>query len=381
MTEPVRTLQAENLSLLQREYFALRDEINAAISHVLESGHYKEDEVTAAFEREFADLCEVDFAVGTASGTMALVIGLQALGVGAGDEVIAPAYTCTSTTSAISLIGARVRLVDVDAETLAMDPSDLHANIGPKTRAVIPVHMFGLAANMDEVKSLAQEHDLKIVEDATLAVGARYHDRPAGSLGHVGAFSFAPSKVIGSVGWGGMVVTDSPEVAGRARQLAGHGPLERLPSVLDRPGVRKIPGYNAQLSGLLAAALRVKLQKLDGWLARRREIASLYDEACDRLGIRRTHVPNGSEPSRKAYPIFVKERDSLLHELKSSGLPAKVYFDPALHLLPIHSDLDYEAGSFPVAEYVADHHIALPVHPYLTQDEVSSVIDILERYH
>lgn len=381
MTDSVSALQTERLSLIQREYFALKDEIDAAISQVLESGHYKEDEITAAFEREFADLCGVDFAVGTASGTMALVIGLQALGVSVGDEVIAPAYTCTSTTSAISLIGARVRLVDLDPETLAMDPSDLQAKVGPETQAVIPVHMYGLVANMDEVIGLAREHDLSIVEDATLAVGARYQDRAAGSLGHVGAFSFAPSKVIGSLGWGGMVVTDNPELAGRARQLAGHGPLERLPSALDTPEVRKVPGYNAQLSGLLAAALRVKLQKLDGWLARRREIASLYDAACDRLGIRRTRVPEGSEPSRKAYPIFVEERDSLLQELKSRNLPAKVYFDPALHLLPIHSDLNYEPGSFPVAEYVADHHIALPVHPYLTQDEVSSLIDILERYH
>jgi dTDP-4-amino-4,6-dideoxygalactose transaminase len=372
----------------RREYRALKDELDVAIYRVLDSGVYVLGEDVAALEREFAAFCGARHAVSTASGTMALIVGLKALGIGSGtgsgvrfdigsggrdgDEVIAPAYTSICTTAAITHAGGTVRLADVEEETLTLDPADVERRITPRTRAIIPVHLHGQMAHMDALLELSIRRSLRVLEDAALAVGAMWAGRQAGTIGEAGAVSFAPTKVLGGLGWGGMLLTNHDDVAYRARQLAGFG----LPGGAGETELN-LEGYNAQMSSVLAAMLRVKLRHLPAGLARRRAIAARYDEACDRLGIRRLHAHDAADPSPRVYVIRLPNRDALARHLREAGLDASPHFVPPLHLRPVYAHLGYRRGDFPVAERVTEELLCLPVHPYLTDDEVTRVIDVM----
>lgn len=355
------------------EYEILQEDIDAALARVLRKGAYVADEEVAAFEKEFAAFCGVRFGVATASGTIALVVGLKALGLNPGDEVITAPYTAISTAAAIVHSGGRVVFADVKPETLCLDPDHVRSRITARTRAILPVHLHGQMAEMDPLMDLAAEYGLKALEDAALAAGAEYRQRRAGSIGHAGVISFAPSKLLGGLGWGGILVTDDKGLAVRGRQLAGFGPA----TMPDEPRER-LNGYNAQMNSLQAAGLRVKLACLEGWIRRRREISARYDQACDRLDISRLHPPVWITPSPRVYVIRVADREAAMAELQSVGVDASPHFVPPLHLRELYAGLGYARGDFPVAERAADELICLPVHPHLTDEDVDRIIAGLE---
>lgn len=356
-----------------REYNLLKQEIDYAIQNVLLSGVYVQDLETATLEKEFAAFCGVRYAINTVSGGMALLVGLRALGIGPGDEVITAPYTDIATVMSIINAGAKVVFADVEEDTLTLDPDRVEIQLSDNTHAILPVHIHGQVAEMDPLRQLAERHDLVLLEDAALAAGATYRGRRTGSLGHAGAFSFAPGKVFGGIGWGGMLTTDDPEVATRARQLAGYGPTE---CELETPDC--LEGYSAQMSGLQAADLRIKLRHLENWVNRRRAIASNYDEVCDRLGIRRLQPRPWTEPSYRVYVIFLEGRVQAIQRFKDMGVKALPYYPIPLHLRPSFTKLGYKRGDFPVAEKVTEELICLPVHPHLTDEEVGKVVKALE---
>lgn len=357
----------------EREYQALKPAVDAAVARVLDSGVFVESEEVATFEREFAEFSGVSHAVATASGSTALLIGLHALGIGRDDEVITAAYTCSSTTSAISHAGATIRFADLNEETLTLDPEQVRRLITPATRAILPIHLHGQVADMNAMCALAAEHNLVVLEDAALAAGAEQRGRRVGGLGHAGAVSFAPSKILGGMGWGGILLTHDARLAQRARRLSAYGTREA-----DGDDPDALEGFGAMMSGLQAAILRAKLPHLEGWIARRRAICARYDEACDRLGIHRLHPPADVRPTCRVYIIRTPDRDRVVRDLQSRGVDAGAHFTPPMHLRRVYARLGYRPGDLPVTERVASELICLPAHPYLSDADVEHVIAALE---
>jgi dTDP-4-amino-4,6-dideoxygalactose transaminase len=355
-----------------QEYALMKTAMDEAVLSVLQSGQYVLDENVRRLEETFAKFCGVTYGVGTASGTMALVVGLRAAGIGAGDEVITAPYTSKCTTAAISLANATIRFADIDEETFTLDPKKIAGAITERTRAIMPVHLHGQVADMDAICEIAREHNLFVIEDAALAVGAEYRQRRVGSFGQFAVFSFAPTKILGGIGWGGILVTNDDEIAVRARQISGFG---------YRPGIGEteldLEGYNVMISSIQAAALNVKMPYLTTWLARRREIAARYDEACDALGITRLHPPAHTNPSWRTYVIRLPQRDEMLNCLQQRGIEAGTHFTPVLHMRPLYRYLGYKQGDFPVAEKVTSDLVCLPIHPHLSDVEVTYIIDAL----
>lgn len=363
-----------------REYMGLKKEIDEAIHEVLASGVFVEGEQVAALEAEFAKYCGVHYAITTSSGTMAILVALKALGIGPGDEVITTPYTSNSTTTPITNAGARIRFADVEGETLTLDPAQVEARLTPNTRAILPVHLHGYVVEMGPLIELAEKHDLYILEDVALAAGATYHGRRAGSLAHAGAFSFAPNKILGGIGWGGIVTTNIPEIAARAVALEGYGHFQPRSLPVFPRITEKVEGFRSSISSLEAAGLRVKLPHLESWIKRRREIAARLDEACDSLGFGRLHPHPRTEPTPRSYIILTEHRDDLHRHLKREGVRMGADYLPPLHLRTVYSDLGYQKGDFPVAEHAASELICLAIHPQLTDDEVGKVIKALENF-
>jgi len=360
------------LSEATRDYEAAKKDIDEAVLSVLQSGQYVLDEHVRQLEAIFAQFCGVRHGVGTASGTMALLVGLRAAGIGFGDEVITAPYTSKCTTAAISLANATIRFADISEETLTLDPRKIAPAITERTKAIMPVHLHGQVAEMDAINEIAREHQLMVIEDAALAVGAEYRQQRAGSLGQMAAFSFAPTKILGGIGWGGIFVTNDDEIAIRGRQISGFGYQAAMGSTdLD------LEGYNVMISSIQAAALNAKMPYLEGWLARRREIAARYDEACDALGITRLHPPTHTKPSWRTYIIRVPQRDAIIAGLQRYGIEAGAHFTPVLHTRPLYKHLGYEKGDFPVAEMAAEELICLPIHPHLSDEDVTYIIHTL----
>jgi dTDP-4-amino-4,6-dideoxygalactose transaminase len=357
-----------------REYQALKPAVDAAIARVLDSGVFVESEEVAAFEREFSAFCGVPHGVATASGSTALLVGLHALGIGRDDEVITAAYTCSSTTSAISHAGAKIRFADLDEETLTLDPEQVRRQINLATRAILPVHLHGQVADMQSICALADEHNLMVLEDAALAAGAEQNGRRVGGLGHAGAISFAPSKILGGMGWGGILLTHDARVAHRARRIAAYGSRA---DEGDDP--EALEGFGALMSGIEAAILRAKMPQLEVWIAQRRAVCARYDEACDRLGIRRLHPPANTTVTSRVYIIRHPDRDRVIGELQSRGVDAGKHFTPPMHLRPLYAHLGYRPGDLPVTERVASEVICLPTHPHLSDADVERVCAALEK--
>ena len=359
------------------EYGKLRSELQDALLQVLASGNYVQGPAIKDLEENVARRCGVRYGISTASGTMALIVGLQAMGIGPGDEVIAPAYTAISTTAAITHSGASIVLADILPETLTIDPDDVARHITARTRAIIPVHLHGMLADMDALRAIAERHGLLLLEDAALALGAEYHGRAAGSLGDAAVVSFAPSKILGGVGWGGILVTNSAALARRARQLAGFGPIS-APVSLQAETEPQLEGYNAQLGTLQAAALSVKLPYVDQWLSRRRAIATRLNAVCDRLGVERLQPAPATRPSYRAYVVLVPYREEVKLRLRQLGIEADAHFAPALHLRRVYARLHYAPGRFPVAERLTERILCLPCHPHLSDEDVERMADALE---
>jgi len=349
---------------LQAQHRSIRDEMDAAIRRVLDSGRFVGGPEVEGFEAEFARYLGVKHAMGVGNGTDALQLALKAAGVGAGDEVITTPYTFTATAEAIVNVGARPVFVDVD-NTYTLDVSQVADRITQRTRAVIPVHLYGQAADMAPLMDLAQRHNLIVVEDAAQAQGARYHDRRAGSLGHIACFSFYVTKNLGALGDAGAVATDDDRLAQAIRQLRDHG----------RSGhyLHEIVGVNSRLDALQAAVLRVKLWHLDEWNAARRRVAYAYGERLASSGLSLPYVAPGREPIYHLYVVRTPDRESLRKKLEAAGIGTGIHYPIPLHLQPAYRSLGYERGSHPNSELWADQVLSLPMYAEMTEAQVEQV--------
>jgi len=348
------------------QYAARKAEIDAAISRVLASGRYILGEEVAAFEREFADYCGAAFGVGVNSGTDALIVALRAFGIGEGDEVITVSHTAVATVAAIVAAGAQPVLVDIDPTTCTIDPVMFERAIGPRTRAIVPVHLYGLPADMDAVMAIAEGHGLKVIEDCAQATGARHRGRRVGTIGHAGCFSFYPTKNLGAVGDGGMIVTNDHALAARASAVRQYGWNEARESQVD--------GLNSRLDELQAAVLRAKLPHLDADNLRRAAIAAFYDEALSETGL---GLPRGPEERQHVYHLYVVRsavRDRICEGLRACGVAAGIHYPVPVHLQPAFRDRGMTRWPLPHSEQAAAQVVSLPLYPELTDDQLDTVV-------
>lgn len=353
---------------LKAQYAALRDEIHAAIERVVESQQFILGPEVEALEEEVATYSHCRYGVGVSSGTDALLVSLMAIGLQPGDEVITTPYTFFATAGSIARLGARPVFVDIDPQTYNLDPAKLETAITPRTRAIMPVHLFGQMADMDPILVVAERHDLYVIEDAAQAIGAEYKGRRAGSLGHLGCFSFFPSKNLGGFGDGGMVVTNDPDLADRVRLLRSHGARPKY--------YHKVVGGNFRLDALQAAVLRVKLKHLDAWTAVRQRNAERYRQLFTAAGVD-VGLPCDAGYGRHIYNQFVirsRRRDALMAHLKAHGVGCEIYYPAPLHLQECFADLGYKVGDFPASEQAAQETLAIPIYPELSEAQQETVV-------
>ena len=348
---------------------ALHDEIHAAIDRVLTSGRLVLGPEVEAFEAEFATYVGGGACVGLASGTDAVMIGLRALGVGAGDEVVTVPNTAVPTVSAIRALGATPVFCDVDADTALMDLDRLDAVLGDRTRAIVPVHLFGNAVDVAALRDRLGDRDVAVLEDCAQAHGARLRGAHVGTLGDVGAFSFYPTKNLGAFGDGGLCVAQSEEVAARIRRLREYG--------FDEERVARSEGWNSRLDELQAAILRVKLTHLDGFVERRRALAAIYDEGVRASALRPLATTPGAEHAYHLYVVRAGERDRLRAELDGRGIGTGIHYPVPIHRMPAYEFLGQAAGSLPVSERLAGEILSLPMYPELPESDAHRVIEAL----
>jgi len=355
---------------LGAQYRSIREEIRDAIDAVLESQHFILGPQVNTMEREIADYCGARLGVGVASGTDALTLALHAGGIGPGDEVLVPSFTFIATADSVSLLGATPVFVDILPDTFCLNPAEVVGKITPRTKAIIPVHLYGQAADMDEIGAIAKSHNLLVIEDNAQAIGARYKGKRTGSLGHIGCLSFFPSKNLGGFGDGGMVVTDSQEMAARLRSLRAHGTTKKYFSVEQ--------GWNSRLDELQAAILRVKLRHLDDWAEGRRSRAALYNGLLAGVeGLRTPSVGLDREHVYHQYTVRIASRDKVQKKLQDAGVPTTVYYPVPIHLQPIYGSLGYKPGDLPESEKAALEALSLPIYPELTDAQVERVANAL----
>ena len=354
---------------LKAQYRTIQPEIDAAVQRVIERADFVLGADVAAFEAEFADYCGTAHAIGCGSGTEALHLGLEALGIGPGDEVIMPAMTFVATALAINQCGAKPVLVDVDPDTALIDPQTIERAITPKTKAILPVHLFGQCADMDAIGAIARAHKLKIVEDAAQAHGAQRNGVKAGSLGDVGCFSFYPGKNLGAYGDGGLVTTNDAAVADKLSLLRNWGSRRKYH--------HEAMGTNSRLDTIQAAVLRVKLRHLDAWNAARRRHAAAYDAALAPLkDIQRTRYDAGT--IYHLYVVRTADRDAALDALNKAGVGAAIHYPFAVHEHAAYAWLGYRPGSFPVSESWARRCLSLPIYPELPEKAPSRAAAVLQ---
>jgi dTDP-4-amino-4,6-dideoxygalactose transaminase len=360
---------AKKISLFdfQAEYAELREEILAALDGVCRKATFILGEEVEAFEREFADFTGAKHCIALANGTAALHLGLLALGVQAGDEVITSPNSFIATAEAISYCGAQPVFVDIDPATANLDPKLIERAITPRTRAILPVHLYGRPADMDAILEVAARHGLRVLEDAAQAHGARYRGRRCGSIGHAAAFSFYPTKNLGAYGEAGALTTNDDQIAKFARAARTHGQTARYE--------HEFIGYNYRMDGIQGAVLRVKLRRLYNWTVRRREIAAQYRRAFAGTRLEMPVDDSRDECVYHQFVIYVNNRSAVASELAARGVDTAVHYPKPLHLQPAYSSLGYPPGSFPHAERACERVLSIPVHPYLTSEQVAEVID------
>ena len=317
------------------------------------------------FEREFAEYCEADYVVGTDSGMSALELALRAAGIGPGDEVITAANTFVATALAISHAGARPVLVDVDEETYTMSPRLLEEAISERTKAIVPVHLYGHPSDMAAISSIADEHGLTVIEDACQAHGARYDGRRVGSLGHAAAFSFYPAKNLGALGDGGALVTSDDRIAEAARLLRDYGQRAKYEHV--------VKGFNRRLDTLQASVLSIKLKYLDEWNDKRRAHAALYTRLLDDSRVVTPEAAPSAEPVWHLYVVRVADRERVQASLREHGIQTGIHYPIPIHRQPAYLDLGYPVGTFPVTERYSDEILSLPMYPELGADAIERV--------
>ena len=375
MSHPQANARSESIPQfdLSDQYAAVGAEICTAIDRVLSSQQFVLGREGAAFEEEIAVLCGVAHGVGVASGTDALILALRACGVQAGDEVLLPTYTFVATGSAVSALGAKPVFVDIRPETYNLDASELERRVTSRTRAIIAVHLYGLAADMDPILAFAKSRKLPLIEDCAQAIGALYKSRRAGSFGDAACFSFYPTKNLGAYGDAGMVVSNSAELAAHLGTLRNHGQTAKYRS--------SEPGWNSRLDEMQAAVLRVKLRHLAEWQGTRRSHAAEYTRLLQQVpGIMPPHEPEGLEHVYHQYTIRTEQRDALQRHLAARRIGTTVYYPYPLHLQPLYAHLGHRAGDFPHAERAAQEVLSLPMYPELRKDQIAHVVEAIAEF-
>lgn len=358
---------------LSAQYAAIGAEIRTAVERVLSSQQFVLGSEGAALEEEIAGLCGVAHGVGVASGTDALLLALRACGVQAGDEVLLPTSTFVATGSAVSALGAKPVFADIRPETYNLDPSELGRRITPRTRAIIAVHLYGLAADMDPILAFAKSHKLPLIEDCAQAIGAIYKGRRTGSFGDAACFSFYPTKNLGAYGDAGMIVSNSAELAAHLRTLRNHGQTAKYRSIE--------PGWNSRLDEIQAAILRVKLRHLPEWQRARRANAAEYTFLLQQIpGIMPPHQPEGLEHVYHQYTIRTERRDALQRHLAARRIGSTVYYPYPLHLQPVYAHAGLKGGDFPHAERAAQEILSLPMYPELRKDQIARVVEAIAEF-
>lgn len=359
---------------LTAQHARIRPELDAALDGVIRNSAFVGGAHVQALEHDLAQRLGLGFGVGTSCCTAALAAIVRGLGLGAGDEVIVPALTAMPTSEAPVLAGARTVFADVLPDTLQIDPADVARKVTDRTRAVIAVHLYGLAAPLEPLLALCRERGLVLIEDLAQALGARWQDRPLGSFGRAAAISFFPSKPLGGFGDGGMVVTSDAEIARSARMYGNHGRLEKF--------THETLGANERLDALQAAVLRVKLRHLDEWNARRRQVAGWYAEELAGIDeVRPVAVVEGTEPVWHVYVVRAAQRDELRRHLSEHGIGTGLHYPSALNVQPAWAHAGQGAGSMPVAEAATAEIVSLPMDPFLTREQVACVASGLKSFY
>ncbi|MBI2304192.1 MAG: DegT/DnrJ/EryC1/StrS family aminotransferase [Chloroflexi bacterium] len=350
---------------LRAQYQSIKDEVDEAMQRVIQEGDFIMGPELDHLEEEFASFCSVRHAIGVGSGTAALHLALLACGVGPGDEVVTTPHTFIATAEAVTHCGARPVFVDIDPLTYNIDPRRLEEAITSRTRAILPVHLYGQPADMDPILHIARRRGLRVIEDAAQAHGAEYKGRRVGGLGDAGCFSFYPAKNLGAFGDAGMVTTNDPEVAHQVRLLRNHGRVSKYEHLVE--------GFGHRLDNLQAAVLRVKLRRLFQWNQRRRAIAQRYNQLFPGSGVATPHEPDYARSVYHLYVIRVKDREGLQGRLRARGIETGVHYPIPLHLQPAYRHLNHEKGSFPQAEGAAEEVVSLPMYPEMTEEYIQRV--------
>jgi dTDP-4-amino-4,6-dideoxygalactose transaminase len=357
---------------LKVQYHSIKPEIDQAVLSVLESSQFVLGSEVAAFEKDFAQYCQRDFALGVNSGTSALHLALLAAGVGPGDEVITVSFTFVATVAAICYTGATPVFVDIQPDSFTMDPAKVEAAITAKTKAIIPVHLYGQMADMDPILEIARKHNLVVIEDAAQAHGAEYKGQRAGSLGDMGCYSFYPGKNLGAYGEGGAIVTNNAEYTRKIKMLRDWGAEKKYQHVLK--------GFNYRMEGMQGAILRIKLGHLEEWTEQRRANAGMYQ---DELKGAKVAIPKEMTGMRHVYHVFAvrsQNREGLQQQLQNDGIQTGIHYPIPVHLLPAYSDLGYTRGDFPQSEKAADEVLSLPMFAELSADCIKQVATAIKGY-
>ncbi|MFO7585214.1 MAG: DegT/DnrJ/EryC1/StrS family aminotransferase [Anaerolineales bacterium] len=372
MTQPIPMLD------LKAQYATLREDIHAAIERVMQSQHFILGPEVETFEREVAAYSQCQFGIGVSSGTDALLVALMAIGVQPGDEVITSPYSFFATAGSIVRLGARPVFVDIDLDTLNIDASKIEAKITPRTRAILPVHLSGQVTQMDTILQLAQAHSLYVIEDACQAIGADYHGKRAGSIGHLGCFSFFPSKNLGGAGDSGMVVSNDSQLADRVNLLRNHGHRPKY--------YNKAIGGNFRMDAIQAAILRAKLPHLEAWTSARRENAALYRQFFTQSGLAADggpvvlpHETGWGQHIYHLYQIRALKRDELMAFLKTRGIASEVYYPVPLHRQECFDGLGFNTDC-PNAERASRETLALPIYPELTASQIERIVTAIGEF-
>jgi len=361
---------------LKAQYDSIKSEIDDAIQSVIENKQFILGPEVEAFESEMATYCQTKYAVGVASGTDALHLTLLACGIKPGDEVITTPFTFIATAEAITQCGAIPVFVDIDSRTYNIEPANIESKITRRTRAILPVHLYGQPADMNPILELGKKYNLEVIEDCAQALGAKYNGKRVGSLGDAGCLSFFPSKVLGAYGDGGMVVTNNPEIAKRVAMLRNHGGEEKY--------YHLIPGFNSRLDELQATILRVKLRHLDDWIELRRQKASVYSQLFEQIdGIQPPYIAPESYHIFNYYTLRLENgkvnRDRLREQLNAKGIATAIYYPFSLHLQQVYKPLGYKPGDFPVSEQAQEEILSLPIYPELEDGQIEKITQAIRN--
>ncbi len=355
-----------------QQYEEIKDEIDVGLKAVFKRGDFILGKEEKEFEVSFAHYCDVKYGIGVNSGTDALYIALGALGIGHGDEVILPTFTFIATALCVSYTGAKPVFVDIEEDTYNLDTSQLEAAITRRTKAIIPVHIYGQSANMKGIWAIAKKYNLKVVEDAAQAHGATYENKKAGSLGDAACFSFYPTKSLGAFGDGGMIVTDNLEIQHKALMLRDYGRKDRYE--------HSIKGFNSRLDTVQAVILNSKLKRLDTWNKMRNDVAAQYCKLLKNVSAIKTPVIKKERTHVfQTFAVRVPNRDRVIDELKKAGISSLIHYPIPLHLQEAYQELEYRVGSFPVSEKIAKDILSLPMFPHMTKEQVEYVCVTLKK--